>query len=486
MARARTNFRQRRGRTWPQRLALSLGVFLALSCLLVASAVGYVFWKTGRFKRTDVPLDQVASAQAARNYLIIGSDSRANIDANDPQQAVFMGDGNPTGQRSDTILLVRVDPVAGNVKMLSFPRDLWVSIAGKNRSAKINSAYGEGRSVLVDTIRQDFGVEINNFIEVDFVGFKDLVEAIGGVPMWFDTPMYDTGTGLDVPEAGCVTLDGEQALAFARARHLQYLDRNGRWQSDPTADLGRISRQQIFVRRAMTKVLSLGIATNIKTFFDLLDVATSSVTLDQTINRSDLKDLAEQFKSYQAEDIKAYSLPVTGGSSSDGQSILNVNRRAAQPILNVFRGIEPGPVLENEVTVDVWTSRTNPLRGKDVQAALDAVGFVDGKVTNPTAVPDATTIYYAPGSEYAADVVARHLTSTSRLEADPSLGANHVVLAAGLDFTTVMETPRPAAPLATTTTVASGGTTVPTTLPSTTSTTVIGITTGSTPEGVDC
>ena len=483
MALARSNSRQRSGRTWLQRSAITLGVLVTLSCLLMACAVGYVFWKTGRFKRADVPLDRVASAQAPRNYLIIGSDSRANIDPSDPQLDVFMGNGNPTGQRSDTILLVRVDPAGGDVKLLSFPRDLWVPIAGKNRSAKINSAYGEGRSVLVDTIRQGFGVEINNFIEVDFVGFKDLVEAIGGVPMWFDTPMYDTGTGLDIPEAGCVNLDGEQALAFARARHLQYLDGNGRWQSDPTADLGRITRQQTFVRRAMTKVLSLGIATNIKTFLDLLDVATSSVTLDQTINRSDLKDLAEQFKSSQPEDIKTFSLPVTIGRSSDGQSILNMNRGAAQPILNVFRGIDPGPVLESEVTVDVQTARTNPLRGTDVRSALGAVGFLDGKVTNPAAVPDQTTIYYAPGSEYAADVLARHLTTTSLLEPDPSLGANHVVLAAGLDFTTVMETPRALGPVATTTTVAGA---TPTTAPSTTSTTVVGITTGATPEGVAC
>jgi LCP family protein required for cell wall assembly len=419
--------------------------------------------------------------------LIIGSDSRANIDPSDPNQAVFIGGENPTGQRSDTILLVRIDPVKGDAKMLSFPRDLWVPIAGKDRSAKINSAYGEGRAVLVDTIRQNFGVEINNFIEVDFVGFQDLVEAIGGVPIYFETPMRDDNTGLNVQRAGCVTLSGEQALAFARSRHLEYLDSKGRWQTDPTADLGRITRQQIFVRRAMAKVLTLGIATNLKTFFDLLDVATSSVTLDQTINRSDLRDLAERFKSLQAEDIKTYALPVSNGSSSDGQSILNMKQGPAQPILNVFRGIDPGPVLESDVVVDVQTSRTNPLRGKDVQAALNAVGFVDGSVSNPATVPEQTTIYYGAGSEYAADVVARHLTSTAVLAAEPSLAANHVVLAAGLNFTTVMVTPRPAAPLATTTTVAPATKdTNPTTVPSTTSTTVIGVTPGSTPEGVSC
>ena len=82
---------------------------------------------------------------------------------------------SPAGKRSDTILLVRIDPVAGTVKMLSFPRDLWIPMADTGQNDRINSAYGRGRQVLVDTIRKDFGVEVNNYIEVDFSGFKGLV-----------------------------------------------------------------------------------------------------------------------------------------------------------------------------------------------------------------------------------------------------------------------------------------------------------------------
>ena len=162
--------------------------------------------------------------------------------------------------------------------MLSFPRDLWVPMADTGQNDRINSAYGRGRQVLVDTIRKDFGVEVNNYIEVDFRGFKGLVDAFGGVPMYFDTAMRDSNTGLDITQPGCVTLNGDQALAFARSRHLQFQDGRGRWEDDPTGDLGRITRQQIFVRTALHKALSLGLLTNPKTFFDLLNVATTEAS----------------------------------------------------------------------------------------------------------------------------------------------------------------------------------------------------------------
>ena len=470
---------------------IASGIVVSVCCLLAASAVGYVYWKTGRFHRADVSLDPVAGNMAPRNYLVIGSDSRANIDPSDPDASAFIGGGDaPTGQRSDTILLVRVDPVAADAKILSFPRDLWVPIAGTGHSAKINSAYGQGRQALIDTIRQDFGVEVNNYIEVDFKGFKGLVDAVGGVPLWFDTAMRDDNTGLNIPSAGCVTLDGEQALAFARSRHLEYKDKKGQWQEDPTADLGRITRQQIFVRKAMSKALSLGIASNPVAFYQLLDTATSSVTIDKSIDRGDMYTLMQQFRDYKPEDMKTYSLPVTNGASSDGQSVLNLQKNAAQPILNIFRGVDAGPVLESDVTVDVDTARNGSLHAKDVQSALDSVGFLSGKLANaPDPLPAQTTILYAPGSELAADLLSRHLTTTGApLVADDSLAPNHVVLIAGSDFTTVQQLPRSATTINTTTTTPSAASTTTTAPPpaSTTTTTVIGVTPGTPPDGVSC
>lgn len=483
MASAPRHLAPRTSRTWLQRLAIGSGVLLTVACVAAASVIGYVFWATGQFLRADLALDS-ASSREPRNYLVIGSDSRENIDPNDPNAGAILGPGEPGGKRSDTILLVRIDPVNGSVQMLSFPRDLWIPMADTGENDRINSAYGRGRQVLVDTIRQDFGVEINNYIEVDFAGFKGLVEAIGGVPMYFDTPMRDTHTGLDVPEPGCVNLDPDQALAFARSRYLEYQDSRGRWQTDATADLGRITRQQIFVRKALSKALAIGI-TDLGTFTRLLNVARDSVTIDQTIDRGDLFNLVQRFKELQPSDIQSYSLPVKNHRTNAGASVLLMDDAAAQPTLDIFRGKDPSVLSESQVTVQVYNGSGVVGQARDVGTALQAVGFSVGQAGNAPH-SDGTVIQYAPGSEAAADLLARHLTVEAVLIEDSDLEANALLLVTGADFTTVMEHPRPLASTTTTSTVP--GDTPADSVPSstTTSTTVVGIVPGEAPTGVDC
>ncbi|HEV3227267.1 MAG TPA: LCP family protein [Acidimicrobiales bacterium] len=485
MASAPRHAASRSSRTWLQRLAISAGALLTVACLAAATGIGYLFWITGQFSRANLALDSAGSKEP-RNYLVIGSDSRANVDPNDPDAGAILGPGLPDGKRSDTILIVRIDPVQGTVKMLSFPRDLWVPMADTGQNDRINAAYGRGRQVLVDTIRRDFGVEINNYIEVDFEGFKGLVSALGGVPMYFDTPMRDTHTGLDIPQAGCVNLSPEQALAFARSRYLEFQDTRGRWQSDGTADLGRITRQQIFVRKALHKALSLGI-TDLGTFTRLLNVAKDSVTIDQTLDRGDLFSLVQRFKALQPSDIESYSVPVRNYVTNGGADVLLLDQNAAQSTLDIFRGVDPGQLQAGQVTVKVLNGSGTAGQARDVRTALGAVGFALGSASNAP-VAGQTTIRYAPGSEAAADLLARHLTSPSALTADPTLDANHLVLVTGADFTTVMQTPRPAQ--TTTTTAPSDGSapadTATTPSAPTTSTTVVGITPGEAPPGVQC
>jgi LCP family protein required for cell wall assembly len=486
MASASRHFAPRPNRTWLQRIAIASGILLTLACVAAASGIGYVYWITGQFGRYDLSLDS-ASSREPRNYLIIGSDSRENVDRNDPNAGAILGPGEPGGKRSDTILLVRIDPTLGTVQMLSFPRDLWIPMADTGQNDRINSAYGRGRQVLVDTIRKDFGVEVNNYIEVDFSGFKGLVDALGGVPMYFDTAMRDTHTGLDIESPGCVTLDPDQALAFARSRYLEYKDSKGRWQTDPTADLGRITRQQLFVRRALHKALSIGI-TDSGTFFRILGVAKDSVGLDQNLDRGDLLALVQRFKELQPSDIQTYALPVKGHTTAGGASVLLLDQGAAQPILDVFRGREPMALAEAGVDVDVFNGSGSPGQARDVRMALTAVGFSTGTAGNASSTAE-TVIKYAPGSESAADLLARHLTSPAALVVDPTLAANHLSLVTGTDFTTVMQAPRaPADSTTTTTEPPADGATPADSAPSSTetSTTVIGKVPGEAPAGVDC
>ena len=130
------------------------------------------------------------------------------------------------GERSDTIMMIRVDPATTRVAVLSFPRDLWVEIAGTGNRQRINSAYlRDDPQRLVDTIYENFGIGVDHFIQVDFCAFKTLVDAVGGVAVPFEFPARDTNTGLNVPVPGCFTFDGEHALAYVRSRHYQYENR---------------------------------------------------------------------------------------------------------------------------------------------------------------------------------------------------------------------------------------------------------------------
>ena len=156
-------------------------------------------------------------------------------------------------------MMWRVNPSTSQVAVLSFPRDLFVDIAGTSRKGRINEAYErDNPQKLIDTIYQNFGINTDHFVQVDFCAFRTLVDAVGGVAVPFDTPVRDPNTGLNVTEAGCFTFDGDHALAYARSRKLQCLDENGEWQQDGTSDLGRISRQQDFLRRTVSRLLSKG------------------------------------------------------------------------------------------------------------------------------------------------------------------------------------------------------------------------------------
>jgi len=142
--------------------------------------------------------------------------------------------------RSDTIMVVRLDPATERAALLSLPRDLYLPISGTRGSARINSAIQGGPARLVATITDALDIPIHHYLEVDFQGFRDLVDAVDGVPVYFPDPVRDRRSQLNIPDAGCVTLDPVQALAYARSRAFE-VRRDGHWEVDGSGDLGRIS-----------------------------------------------------------------------------------------------------------------------------------------------------------------------------------------------------------------------------------------------------
>ena len=155
----------------------------------------------------------------ARNFLITGADNNACVDPDSPYARAF-GDRENIGERSDTIMMWRINPATSQIAVLSFPRDLWVTIDGQSNQQRINTAYErDNPQKLINTIYSNFGITTDHFIQVDFCAFKTLVDAVDGVSVPFATPVRDTSTGLNVPDAGCYTFDGDHALAYVRSRN---------------------------------------------------------------------------------------------------------------------------------------------------------------------------------------------------------------------------------------------------------------------------
>jgi polyisoprenyl-teichoic acid--peptidoglycan teichoic acid transferase len=292
------------------------------------------------------------------NILVVGSDSRADLDTAD--QRSFGDDTQVEGQRSDTMMLVHADPRTGQIGVLSIPRDLYVPLSGIGRNDRINMAFFEGgHDSLIETIQNTLGITINHFVEVDFVGFRDVVNAVDGVPVFVAHPARDRVTGLDITAEGCVTLAGEQALAYVRSRNYQE-QVNGRWRNDPTSDFGRIKRQQGFMRHTLERAVSRG-ARNPAKLNSLLGAVLDSMRVDDAFSRKDIARLANQLRNVDPEAVRTYVIP-TFPATINGASVLRLDTDRLDAVLNRFSGFAPFRPSPKQVRLRVSGSSGSPVR----------------------------------------------------------------------------------------------------------------------------
>jgi LCP family protein required for cell wall assembly len=287
-------------------------------------------------------LEQPSNDEPAQNFLLVGSDSREGVDESDPNAEAIGDAEDVVAQRSDTIMVLRREK-DGAASLLSLPRDLWVPIAGTDHSGKINSAYNEGPRRLVATVTEALGIPIHHYVEIDFAGFTSLVDAIGGVELCTMHAVQDLHSGLRL-DPGCTVVDGTMALAYARSRHYEeWID--GDWVEAPGADLGRIERQQFFIRTTVTKLLQQ-IESNPFAISDLVSAAISAVRIDEGL---DVLKAADALREAAAVGLNTYTLPVEGVMRGD-QSALELLDEA-EPILDYFRGIGAAPPTTTTTTV---------------------------------------------------------------------------------------------------------------------------------------
>ena len=347
-------------------LALNLGVVLAC----VVGAVALLYGKnqldgrlqTDRFDAAATPTSSpVADASStvapgptatfpaadpqARNFLITGSDANACNDPGSPWAGATTG-REGFGSRSDTIMVMRVDPTTNAAAVLSFPRDLWVQIPGKGKN-RINTAYVENDyTQLAQTLWDNWQIPVDHYVQVDFCAFKRIVEAVGGVGVPFEHPVVDANIGLDVkPQPGesfpfCHVFSGDEALAYVRSRHLKWVDENGVKHEDAFADLGRITRQQDFLRRTLQHALDKGLfdPTVAKALVESLQ---TDIVTEAGFTVDDMLRFAGVMKNVATDTIRTYQIEtygkVIGGNSVLLQSSADINAQ----VLAIFQGVAP-------------------------------------------------------------------------------------------------------------------------------------------------
>lgn len=206
----------------------------ALAILLVLALTAGPLWLSSRIPREEV--EGLAARGRPLNVLITGSDSREDLTDEEREE---LSTGSAAGERTDTILVLSVRGTRAAI--LAFPRDLLVERCDGS-VGRINAAVGiGGPSCLVDTVRRVSGLPIHHHIALTFSGFRDLVDAVGGVEVCLEDPIQDRSAGIDLP-AGCQRLAGPDALGYVRVRKID-------------DDLRRIQRQQRFIRALATEML---------------------------------------------------------------------------------------------------------------------------------------------------------------------------------------------------------------------------------------
>jgi LCP family protein required for cell wall assembly len=311
---------------------ISLIVLASLVFLATGGAWGAVNWFDAKFTQVAA-LDenssdiQNAAAQANdENFLMVGSDSRDGASA---EENVGSADNVP-GARSDTVMVAHVPADRKRVVVVSFPRDLEINRPDCNRwdpaksattdevvkgqpIAKLNTAFGVGGpQCMTKVIQKLTGLRINHFVGIDFNGFKAMVDAVHGVTVNNPAPIDDTVLGKVLLETGNVTISGDQALSYVRARHVK---------GDPTSDYGRIKRQQEFIGALLKKVMSSDVVLDPSKLSSFI-TAFAGATFGDNLGVQQMMTLAQSMRGLDPSKINFMTVPTTGTANKRGNEVL--------------------------------------------------------------------------------------------------------------------------------------------------------------------
>jgi LCP family protein required for cell wall assembly len=302
----------------------SAGALVGLAVIIAAVAAGYVGHLASTYDRESTTIPEAfptgdrpaPDSSGALNVLLIGSDSRSSLNPD--------GD-HAGGGRSDTLMLAHISADRRSVSLMSIMRDSWVPIPGHG-TAKINAAYSWGGVPLtVQTVEQLLDVHVDHVAEIDFLGFRDMTNALGGVDV--DSTKAFLARGHQIHE-GVNHLDGDTALAFVRERY-----------AFPDADYQRVKNQQAFIRGLVDGVVSKGTLTDPGTISSFVGATSKYLSVDETLTFQRLAAIGWSLRHIAPSDLQTFTMPTAGGASSvDGQSYVAVNEVELASLKSALRG----------------------------------------------------------------------------------------------------------------------------------------------------
>jgi LCP family protein required for cell wall assembly len=481
--RARESTRRR------QRVKRAILIIAIVLFVLLGSLFGYLWFLNSEINRVKVKgLGASPTAGVTKdteNILMVGSTDRCALKQQNP--AFGLCSQGVNGINSDVVMILHLDPNTRRASILSIPRDTFVPNARSTGANKIDTALYEGPSQLVSAIQADFGIPINHYVELNFETFQGVVEALGGIRMYFPMPLYDQLASLNIPTAGCQSLNGFQALAVVRARHLQYKPPGvtstdpRTWPQDPESDLSRIRRDHEFLRVLASAVSKRGLG-NPFTDRALVAAVAPNLQVDSSMSVSDMVSLVLKYHSVDALTAPQLTIPVTVNNSlsyvyqgSDYGSVEFPTQPADQQAVDQFLGQKPstdamtGKPLPSPSSVNVAVLSGTGVESQATKAAaqLQQLGFQisatgTGKYQGP--LSETLVTYSSPAKEAQAQTVAHQLSGAVIMAQGPTPAGSDVAVTTGSTFS-VNPPPPPAAgpatagaPQSTTTTTAPAAT----------------------------
>jgi len=377
------------------------------------------------------------------NFFIIGTDSVASL----PEGHRLRQTRSAAQLLTDTLIVLRLDTGESSdggaettdVSVVSIPRDLWVPISGYGgEHQKINSLLAfTGPQTLVQTVRDYFAIPIHHVIQVDFNGFLELFEIIGGLDLYIEFPIKDKKAQLSIEQTGCVSLTPEQGLGIVRSRTMQAFIQEEWREVDSLSDLDRMDRQQDFLILALQQAFDSGFRDPGKIRNVIEDVFRGGyLTLDDRMTPEDMIDLANRFSGFDANALNRYTLP-TFFDWDGPYSILRLYEAEAQIILDVFRGDQ----TEKSFGITLLNGTGITGEAKRISNDLVAAGFRVAETGNaPSFDFELTTIYFDASQKDSALLLQSHLLSGAELIQRDAQTDKGIEMVFGRDYSGVSDT----------------------------------------------